>query len=382
MKFDTKKLQQFKTPFYWYDMELLRDTLNTIKEESGKYGYHVHYAVKANANLPILKAIKEYGFGTDCVSGNEIKRSLEAGFTPDKIVFAGVGKSDEEIEVGLQNDIFCFNSESLIEVEIINELAKKMNKTARIALRINPNVNATTHHYITTGLDENKFGISMGKMEEVVERLKTLENVELVGIHFHIGSQITDLQDFKGLCLRANEIQKWFYAHNIIVDHVNVGGGLGVNYQQPDKEGIPDFAAYFKTFHDFIELRPKQQLHFELGRAVVGQCGTLMSKVLYVKKGIKTNFAIVDAGMTELIRPALYQALHTVQNISSDLPKQRYDVVGPICESSDFFAKEVMLPETNRGDLMAIRTAGAYGQVMSSRYNLRELAKAYYSDED
>lgn len=379
MKEHLNEFQRYKTPFFWYDIDLLEQTLQTIKNESDKYGYHVHYAVKANANQPILRKIKEFGFGADCVSGNEVLASVEAGFDNKQIVFAGVGKSDDEINIGLDNDIFCFNVESIPEMEVINELAAKKGKIAQVALRINPNVNASTHHYITTGLQENKFGINMWEMEDVLKALEKFEAIKLIGIHFHIGSQINNLDDFKGLCLRANEIQEWFYARQIIVDHVNVGGGLGIDYDNPDKNSIPDFEAYFKVFKDHLKLRPKQTLHFELGRAVVGQCGSLITRVLYVKKGVQTNFAIVDAGMTELIRPALYQATHKIENLSSVKDEQRYDVVGPICESSDCFGKALMLPETRRGDIIALRSAGAYGEVMASQYNLRTLAKAYYS---
>ena len=380
MKLDINQLNKYQTPFYWYDTDLLEQTLISVKNESAKYEYQVHYAIKANSNLPILKKINSFGFGTDCVSGNEILRSIEAGFKPEKIVFAGVGKSDQEIQIGLDHDIFCFNSESVPELEVINELAGKSNKKARIALRINPNVNAATHHYIKTGLEENKFGINMWEMEEVLGTLEKSKNLELIGLHFHIGSQITDLQSFKGLCIRVNEIQEWFYARKIIVDHINVGGGLGINYSQPDQEAIPDFKSYFQVFHDMLKLRPKQALHFELGRAMVAQCGSLITRVLYVKKGVNTNFAIVDAGMTELIRPALYQAYHKIENLSSKLDEKKYDVVGPICESSDCFGKALLLPETQRGDLIAIRSAGAYGEVMASQYNLRTLAPAFYSN--
>ncbi len=372
--------KQYKTPFYWYDMNLLAQTIDAVKQESGKYGYHIHYAIKANANSKILKTIADAGFGADCVSGNEVKAAADAGFAGDKIVFAGVGKSDDEIIAGLNNNIFSFNVESIPEIEVINELAEKLNKTANIALRINPNVGASTHHYITTGLQENKFGINMWEMEDVIAKLKELGNVKLVGLHFHIGSQITDMQDFKGLCLRVNEIQQWFYARQIIVDHINVGGGLGIDYKHPDENPIPDFKSYFKVFNDFLELRPKQTLHFELGRAIVAQCGNLVTRVLYVKRGVKTNFAILDAGMTELIRPALYQATHKIENISSDKEPEKYDVVGPICESSDTFGKAVTLPATFRNDIIVIRSAGAYGEVMASEYNLRTKAKAYYSE--
>ena len=381
MKKSVNKLQKFKTPFYWYDMQLLDKTLAAIKNEADNYGFNVHYALKANANLPILKMIKGYGFGADCVSGNEVIRSLEAGFSSQDVVFAGVGKSDEEITIGLENNILSFNVESIPELEVINELAQKLNKTAKVAFRLNPNVDASTHHYITTGLEENKFGINMKDVDGVLAILKQLKNIELTGIHFHIGSQINDLKVYEKLCHRVNEIQEWFQTRKIHLGHINVGGGLGINYNAPDKDPIPDFKAYFKVFADILKLQPNQQLHFELGRSVVGQCGSLITKVLYVKKGTKTKFAIVDAGITELIRPALYQAFHKIENLSSQRLEETYDVVGPICESSDFFRKGILLPETRRHDLIAIRSTGAYGEVMASRYNLRTIAKAYYSND-
>ncbi len=373
-----QELQQQVTPFYAYDLNLLRQTLQSAASEAGKYNFHVHYALKANANSPILSEMKNVGFGADCVSGNEVKCAIENGFKPQDVVFAGVGKSDTEINYALDQDIFCFNCESSHELEVLNELATAKGKTARVALRINPNVNANTHKYITTGLEENKFGINAWELEGVLDLLDTLPNISLIGIHFHIGSQITDLSVFKNLCTRVNEFQEWFVARNITLEHLNVGGGLGVDYYTPDENLIPDFEAYFGLFNQFLEVRPGQQVHFELGRALVAQCGTLVSKVLYIKKGITTNFAILDAGMTELIRPALYQSYHKIENLTSDKPEVRYDVVGPICESSDCFGKAVMLPETNRGDLVAIRTAGAYGEVMASAYNLRDKAAAIY----
>ena len=379
---EINRFKELKTPFYYYQLPLLEQTLQLLTSEAKKYNFHVHYALKANANNEILEKINAYGLGADCVSGNEILKAKACNFSSDKIVFAGVGKSDEEINIALDNDIFCLNCESIPEMEVIDELAKKKNKIAQIALRINPNVNAKTHHYITTGLEENKFGINLWELEDVLKSLEQLTNIKLIGLHFHIGSQITDLSVFKGLCLRVNEIQEWFYNHHIIVDHVNVGGGLGIDYENPELNSIPDFKTFFKLFKDLLQLRPNQQLHFELGRAVVAQCGSLITKVLYIKRGIKTNFAIVDAGMTELIRPALYQATHKIANITSQAKKtERYDVVGPICESSDCFAKALDLPETKRGDLIAIYSAGAYGEVMASAYNLRNIVKAYYLEE-
>jgi diaminopimelate decarboxylase len=380
------KFNSIKTPFYYYDTAVLNSTLKAVKKESDKYNFIVHYALKANANNELLNIIKSYNIGADCVSGNEVKKAVECKFSSEHIVFAGVGKSDDEINYALDQNIFCFNCESLQEIEVINELAKAKNKTASIALRINPNVNANTHKYITTGLEENKFGINLWELEHVVSQLINLKNIHLIGLHFHIGSQITDLSSFKSLCLKVNEIQSWFVSHKITIENINVGGGLGVDYHNPDENRVADFAAYFKLFNDFLELRPNQKVHFELGRAIIAQCGTLISRVLYIKNGVNTNFAILDAGMTELMRPALYQAYHKIENISAINSQeqtsynQKYDVVGPICESSDCFGKAVNLPETKRGDLIALRTAGAYGEVMSSAYNLRDRVKAVYSE--
>jgi len=369
-----------KTPFYYYNLDVLDQTIDSMLKVASRFSYNIHYAFKANADDKILNLIRHKGLGADCVSGNEIKKAIDNGFSSEKIVFAGVGKSDDEINYSLDKDIFCFNCESLAELNVINELAIKKNKTASIALRINPNVNAKTHQYITTGLEENKFGINMWELDEVLEVLPTLVNIKLIGLHFHIGSQITDLTAFKGLCIRVNEIQQWFYDHQIIVEHINVGGGLGVDYENPDENLIPDFKSFFEIFNNFLELRPQQQLHFELGRAIVAQCGSLISRVLYIKNGVNTNFAIVDAGMTELMRPALYQALHKIENLTSNsLELKRYDIVGPICESSDCFAKSLMLKETKRGDIIAIRTVAAYGRVMASQYNLRDIAASYYA---
>lgn len=379
MNFPEKLLHNTPTPFYLYDLNLLDRTIQACQNEALRYGYQVHYALKANANLPILERMLKYNLGADCVSGNEVKAAFEAGFGPEQIAFAGVGKSDQEIRTALEIDIFCFNCESLPEIEVINEIAESMNKKARIALRINPNVNAKTHHYITTGLEENKFGINMWEMDEILERLPEFQHIELIGLHFHIGSQITDLSVFRGLCLRVNEIQEYFVRKHINIPHLNMGGGLGIDYENPDANPIVDFETFFKIFHEHLKPLPRQEIHFELGRCLVAQSGRMIAKVLYVKKGIKTNFAILDAGMTELIRPALYQAFHSIQNLTSQATElEKYDVVGPICESSDCFGKAIRLPITSRGDLIAIRSTGAYGEVMASRYNLRDEVRAVY----
>jgi diaminopimelate decarboxylase len=380
--FPVDKLRVVETPFYFYDLNLLGQNLEAAKAEAARYGYHVHYAVKANANDRILQTIAQVGFGADCVSGGEVEASIKAGFPADKVVFAGVGKADWEINLGLDNDIFCFNAESIPELEVIDQLAAAKGKKARVALRINPNVDAHTHHYITTGLNENKFGFNMEDMEKVVALIATLSNIELIGIHFHIGSQITDLCPFQNLCVRVNEIQDFFEQKGIKLAHVNVGGGLGINYEHPNHVPVSDFEGYFRVFHNHLRLRPGQQLHFELGRAMVASCGSLITKVLYVKQGSTKKFAIVDAGMTDLIRPALYQAYHHIENITSDEAFEAYDVVGPICESSDTFGTARMLNGTKRGDLIALRSAGAYGEIMASRYNLRKLPGTCYSDPE
>ena len=380
--FPIDKFQEIQTPFYYYDTAVLRKTLKTINEEAGKHeNFEVHYAVKANANPKVLNIICQAGLGADCVSGGEIQAATNAGFPASKIVYAGVGKSDWEINLGLEKGIFCFNVESIPELEVINELAEKQGKVAQVCFRINPNVGAHTHANITTGLAENKFGIAMEDMENVIEEAAQMKNIKFLGLHFHIGSQILDMGDFEALCNRINELQDQLESHHIVVKNINVGGGLGIDYNHPNRVPIPDFKAYFDTYAKFLKLREGQKLHFELGRAVVGQMGSLITKVLYVKQGTAKQFAIVDAGMTDLIRPALYQAYHKIENISSNEPEETYDVVGPICESSDVFAKAIDINKTHRGDLIVLRSAGAYGEIMASQYNCRQLPKGYITED-
>ncbi|HAL82830.1 MAG TPA: diaminopimelate decarboxylase [Mucilaginibacter sp.] len=395
------RFQQLETPFYYYDLDVLRKTLEACTGASAKYGFHVHYAMKANFNPKVLDTIQSFGLGADCVSGNEVKAAIEHGFGKEKVVFAGVGKSDKEINLALDADIFCFNAESVQELHIINDLAKAKNKKANIAIRINPNVDAHTHHFITTGLDENKFGINTWQLTDVADALRNCPNLQFLGIHFHIGSQITDMEVYKNLCTRINEIQDWFNDRGFEVKVLNTGGGLGVDYHNPDTNGVSDFESYFKVFKDFLNVKPGQEVHFELGRALVAQSAALISRVLYVKNGIKKNFLVLDAGMTELIRPMLYQAYHQIENLSRreseslEVRKSEskelevshhspltthYDVVGPICESTDCFRKDVELPQSFRGDLIAIRTSGAYGEVMASGYNLRDRVGSVYSE--
>ncbi len=380
-KYPVNKFQKIQTPFYYYDLDLLRDTLSEINKQIEGVPFLVHYALKANVNPKLLAEIKKAGLGADCVSGGEVQAAIDAGIEPSKIAFAGVGKADWEINLALGHDIFCFNVESIPELEVINELAGAKGKTARVALRINPDIDAHTHHKITTGLNENKFGINMEDMDKVVELLPTFDHIHVVGVHFHVGSQITDLTVFQDLCVRLREIQQFFLDKNISLQHINVGGGLGVNYEHPNHFPMPDFEAYFRIFSQHVKLEPGQTLHFELGRSVVAQCGSLITRVLYVKEGVQKNFAILDAGFTDLVRPAMYGAYHRIENLTSELPEEEYDVVGPICESTDVFAKDYFINKPKRGDIFAIRTAGAYGEIMASQYNLRQLPKGYTSEE-
>ncbi|WP_315321981.1 diaminopimelate decarboxylase [Segatella oulorum] len=385
MLIDQENILRFKevhTPFYFYNTALLKETLQKIKKEiSAHKNYIVHYAIKANANPKLLRLIAQAGFGADCVSGGEIERALDMGFPASKIVFAGVGKSDWEINLGLDNDIFCFNVESEPELEVINELAKAKGKIASVAFRINPNIGAHTHANITTGLAENKFGIAMKDMEHIIQKAEQLCHIRVLGLHFHIGSQILEMDDFIALCQRINQLIEQLRQAHHQVEHINVGGGLGIDYEHPDKHPIPNFSSYFNTYAKYLNLSDGQQLHFELGRAVVGQCGSLVTRVLYVKQGATKQFIIVDAGMTDLIRPALYQAHHQIENLDSREVLEKYDVVGPICESSDVFAKDILLPKTHRGDLIALHSAGAYGEIMASQYNCRALPQSYTSEE-
>ncbi len=381
MIFPIEDLKKQDTPCYYYDLRLLRQTLACMNAEIAGWPYHVHYAVKANANPILLKEICNAGLGVDCVSGWEVQRAIENGFQPGKIVFAGVGKTDKEINFALDNDIFCFNVESLPELEVIDQLAAQKGKAAKVAIRVNPNIDAHTHKYITTGLNENKFGITLDMLDDVINRALELKNIKLEGIHFHIGSQLTDMSPYIMLCDTINELLTNLESKGVKLSIVNVGGGLGIDYDNPDEHEVPDFASFFALFKNRLNLREGQQLHFELGRSIVAQCGALITRVTFVKEGKVKKFAIVDAGMSDLIRPALYQAHHKIQNLTSTEESNcRYDVVGPICESSDCFGEDELLPAVKRGDLLAIRSAGAYGEIMASRYNCRPFANAFVKE--
>lgn len=370
-----QRFEEQQTPFYYYDLELLRRTLSAIQTATADAPhFRVHYAVKACANPAVLRTIAESGLGADCVSGGEIKVAAQFGFAPERIVFAGVGKADWEIKAALEIGISCFNVESLPELENISELASQMGRVARVAFRINPNVDAHTHAKITTGLNENKFGLAMDDMIPAIRRAQELPAIEYIGLHFHIGSQITEMHPFVSLAKRVNELQLQLEAAGIETPSINVGGGIGIDYQNPDTNPIPDFESYFATFKEHLQVREGQEVHFELGRSITAQCGSLITRVLYVKEGHEKKFIIVDAGMTDLVRPAMYGSYHQTDNLTRpDGEPQVYDIVGPICESSDVFHTNLTFPFTQRGDLLAFRSAGAYGEIMASQYNCRTL---------
>lgn len=390
--FPVEQLQKLETPVYYYDMGVLRRTIDAVKVAAPESNYKVHYAVKACAAKEVLDEIARNGLGADCVSGGEVEAALRAGIPAEKIVFAGVAKNDREIRGSLRAGIFCFNVESVPELEVINQIAGQLHKKARVCLRVNPNIDAHTHAKITTGLNENKFGIQMQDLEEVVRECVTMPHIEFLGLHFHIGSQITDMAPFEALAHRINElvtrVEQIQYTDaelntvHVAVRHINVGGGLGILYDHPNHFPIPDFHAYFDTYRRVLNLREDQTLHFELGRSIVAQCGSLLTRVLYIKKGVQKEFCIVDAGMTDLIRPALYGALHRTENLTHpEAPEKVYDIVGPICESSDVFAEGYAISEARRGDLLAMRSAGAYGEIMASQYNMRRLPGHVTSDD-
>ena len=477
---DFGRVEELATPFWYYDMDVFRKTVKLAASLSERYGIGAHYALKANVEPRLVSYIASKGFGADCVSGNEVKYAVESGFARSSIVFAGVGKSDKEISDALDLGIGCFNVESLMEMQVIDALAASKGVRANVSLRINPNIDAHTHRYVTTGLYENKFGISRHEFEAAIDILKGSKALDFKGLHFHIGSQITDVEPVYSLeCERAAEIVEWFEAHGMEVGSIDLGGGLGVDYDEPDENPVPDFEKWFSIIDRKLRHRPEQSVSIEPGRSMVAQCGSLITRVLFVKSGETKTFLIMDAGMNDLIRPALYGAYHKIENLSAyyvsksssddrpgpgvcdggidsgarsvrawdrvpmknysksssddrpgpgicdskyvedakaarsvrvwdrvpmknmgrDRPLEKgvggigndivqslplgalYDVVGPVCESSDVWGEGRELPYSKRGDILAIRSTGAYGSVMSSRYNLRDLAPAVFSDD-
>ena len=381
-----EKLDKIATPFYYYDMDLFRKTVDHVAELAEQHDIKVHYAIKANVERRLLEYISSKGFGADCVSGNEVLHAHSCGFPADKIVYAGVGKSDKEIYYALKLGIEAFNCESLQEIYVINEMAHVHGTKANVSVRINPDIDAHTHKYVTTGLYENKFGISQHEFDKLIEIINRSEHINFIGLHFHVGSQITRVEEVFSLeCRRVNEIVAYFERNGLKINNINLGGGLGVDYDDPDESPIADFETWFRAISQNIVRREDQAVHVEPGRSLVAQCASLISRVLFVKSGETKNFLIMDAGMNDLIRPALYGAYHKIENLSASQrtfypTHQAYDIVGPVCESSDVWGAGRLLPLSVRGDLMAIRSTGAYGQVMASRYNMKDLAPSVFSD--
>ena len=376
------QLRGYETPFYLYDMALLRQTLESVVYESKRYGYHLHYAIKANYDDRLLAVIREYGLGIDCASGNELRKAIEAGFDPKTIVYAGVGKRDKELRYAIEQEILAINVESLEELYLLDRLSGEAGKVTEVALRINPDIDPKTNHCIDTGQADSKFGISYEEILENAEELKKLSNLKLIGIHLHIGSQIRELHVFENMCNKVNVIVENMERLGFNFRFVDVGGGLGVNYDVPENEPIPNFASLFSIIHNHLRVGDRD-VHFEFGRAIVAECGELITSVLFNKTtATGRRLVIVDASMTELIRPALYGSYHNIENISSDSElTSKYTIVGTACESTDVFQENVSLKKTKRGDLIAIKSAGAYGMSMASRYNLHDLPGAVYSDE-
>ena len=375
------KLRKFETPFYLYDIGLLRQTLESVVSVAGKYGFVIHYAIKANYDPHILEVIREYGIGIDCASGNEVRCAIEAGFDPGMIVYAGVGKRDKELRYAIEQGIFAINCESLQELQLIDSIAASCGKVQDVGLRINPDIDPKTNKCIDTGQADSKFGIPYEEVTAGVELIKSLKHIRVAGMHLHIGSQIRELHVFEYLCAKVNSIVEHLCSLGLNFDFVDVGGGLGINYDFPENEPVPNFASVFAIINSHLEVGGRP-VHFEFGRAIVAQCGELITSVLYNKTtATGRKLLVVDASMTELLRPALYGSYHNIENVTPrSEQKERYTVVGTACESTDVFDENITLPQTGRGDLLAIKSAGAYGMSMASRYNLHDLPGAVYSD--
>ncbi len=397
---DIKKLQKYKTPYYYYDTPLLEKTLTTCLSITNPNDIKIHFSIKSNFNEKILKILSSHPeIGADCVSGGEVKLALKY-FKPESIVFAGIGKTDEEIAFAIDNNIFCLNVESIEELDNLNAICSEKKHKINFACRINPNISAHTHEKITTGLNENKFGFYLDKEEDnFYNKIKDVyfnkdnkyEYLNFIGLHFHIGSQVLDFNDYLPLCKKIDEMIEKLNSLGINITYLNLGGGLGVDYENPTKNPIPDFKGFFDTYLNNIKSLKKVnenyngnkpiRLHFELGRAIICQCGNLIAKVSYIKKGLEKKFVILDAGMNDLIRPAMYGALHQIEKIGKYEEEEVYDIVGPICESSDIFAKNYKMGKCQKNDYVVIRSAGAYGESMASRYNYRELPQGYLDSE-
>lgn len=364
-------IKKFGTPTYIYSYKTLIRHIRAYEEAFCEVPHLICYAVKANSNLAILNIFANLGLGADIVSGGELFRALKAGIKPYKTVFAGVGKSEEEIEYALKNNILMFNVESEAELNKINKIAKKLRKKAHIALRVNPDIDPKTHKYIATGLKTSKFGIPIEKAIDYYRTAKSMTNIEVIGIHKHIGSQITDTKAYVEALSRVIALYDELANFDMKIDYLDIGGGLGITYKDEEPPHPKDLANALMP----LLKKKTRKIILEPGRSIVGNAGILVTKVLYTKETENKNFLITDAGMNDLIRPTLYGSYHEIQPlIPKDRKKIKADIVGPICESGDFLAKDREIEKVLPGEYLAVMSAGAYGFAMSSNYNSRPRA--------
>lgn len=362
---------EYGTPVYIYSKKAIEDKINQYKEAFAGYPTQICYAAKANSNLSILKIFNKHGLGLDIVSGGELYRGLKSGFSPDKIVYAGVGKTDNELIQAIEAGILSFNVESLMELDVLNELAGKLGKKANVSIRINPDVDPKTHPYISTGMKKSKFGIDMEDAEEAFLKADKLPNLNLVGIHCHIGSQIMDVSPYKEAVEKTVELVLKLQKKGINLKHIDIGGGLGIKYKPEDNPPHP------KQLADIVIPVVKKtglKLLIEPGRSLIGEAGILVAQVLFLKDKGNKHFIIINAGMNDLLRPAMYNAYHHIVSVEKKKEKVIADIVGPICETGDFFALDREIDNVQRGDFLAVMSAGAYGFSMASNYNTRPRA--------
>ena len=361
---------QFGTPCFVYSRAMLERAYRSYDQAFGSRPHLICYAMKANSNLAVLNVFARLGSGFDIVSGGELARVIAAGGDPGKVVFSGVGKTRDDMRQALAAGVMCFNVESESELERLNDVARELNRKAPVSIRVNPDVDAKTHPYISTGLKENKFGVAFGEALRIYRKAHALRDLEVVGIDCHIGSQLTELAPFIDAFGKVLELVDRLAAEGIELKHLDLGGGLGIRYRD---EMPPPPDAYVKALLDCVGER-RQQILLEPGRSLVGNAGLLLTRVEYLKHGDARNFAVVDAAMNDLIRPALYEAYHDVREVRSSTARPKhYEIVGPVCETGDFLARDRELA-LDEGDLLAVMSAGAYGMTMSSNYNSRARA--------
>ncbi len=367
------------TPLYLYSLATLKRHFNVFDESSKALNSIVCYSVKANSNISLLHFLFKMGWGADIVSGGELFRAIKAGVDTRKVVYSGVGKTESEIEFALEADILMFNAESLSEVFLIDRTAGRLNKKARISFRVNPDVDPKTHPYISTGLKKNKFGINIKQAVQAYETAAKLPNIDIVGLDCHIGSQLTEISPFNDALKIIKELLFKIIAKGMDIKYLDLGGGLGITYEN---EMPPHPSTYINSVKKILE-GYKGQVIFEPGRLIVGNSGILVAKVVYNKNTGSKNFIITDGGMNDLIRPALYEAYHEIVPVlKREGPRLKVDIVGPICESADFFGKDRVLNPVEEGDFIAVFSAGAYGFSMSSNYNSRPRAAEALVDKD